>query len=129
MASSGGARNGFWRRMLRQLTTDVTELDADTLTEQSAACGAKRTKDCQSGEDVTVYGRVRSVALSPRAAAATFEAELFDGTEAVTLVWMGRRRIPGIETGRTIKVRGRLGLRDGHKVMYNPYYELQTITT
>ena len=55
-------------------------------------------------------------------------SELFDGTEGVTLVWLGRRRIPGIEPGRTIKAQGRIAMRDGHKVLYNPYYELQTAT-
>ena len=78
--------------------------------------------------EVTVLGRVRSVELSPRDAVATLEAELFDGTEGVTLVWLGRRRIPGIEPGRTIKAQGRIAMRDGHKVLYNPYYELQTAT-
>jgi hypothetical protein len=57
--------------------------------------------------------------------APTLEAELFDGTDGITLVWLGRRRITGIEPGRTIKVQGRIALRDGHKVLYNPYYELQ----
>jgi len=42
------------------------------------------------------------------------------------LVWLGRRRIPGIEPGRTIQARGRLAVRDGRKVLHNPYYELQT---
>jgi hypothetical protein len=46
----------------------------------------------------------------------------------VTLVWLGRRRIPGIEPGRTIMAQGRIAMRDGRKVLYNPYYELQTAT-
>ena len=35
-----------------------------------------------------------------------------------------RRRIAGIEPGRTMRVRGRLAVRDGRKVLYNPYYEI-----
>ena len=72
-----------------------------------------------------MLGRLRSVEFCPQDAAATLEAELFDGTEGITLIWMGRRRIPGIEPGRTIKARGRLAVREGRKVLYNPYYELQ----
>ena len=49
---------------------------------------------------------------------------MFDGTEGVTLIWLGRRRIPGIEPGRTMRVRGRIALREGRKVLYNPYYEI-----
>jgi hypothetical protein len=110
---------------MRRLTSDVNDLDADDLSRKAEAVGAMRACDCKSGEEVTVMGRLRSVELCPRDAAATLEAELFDGTEGVTLVWLGRRRIAGIEPGRTIKARGRIAVRDGRKVLYNPYYELQ----
>jgi len=60
-----------------------------------------------------------------KAAAPTVQAELFDGTDSILLVWIGRRRIPGIETGKTLLVRGRVGERDGRRVIYNPYYELR----
>ncbi|GDY32925.1 OB-fold nucleic acid binding domain-containing protein [Gandjariella thermophila] len=123
MGSNGG---GYWRRLVRRLTSDVEELDADDLSRKVMAVGAQRACDCQSGQEVTVLGQLRSVELCPRDAAATLEAELFDGTEGVMLVWLGRRRIPGIEPGRTIKARGRIAERDGRKVLYNPYYELQT---
>jgi hypothetical protein len=108
------------------LTSDVEELDADDLSREAQAQGAQRACDCQSGEEVTVLGRLRSVELRPRDAVATLEAELYDGTDGVMLIWLGRRRIPGIEPGRTLKARGRIAVRDGRKVLYNPYYELQT---
>lgn len=72
-----------------------------------------------------MLGRLRSVEVSPKSAQASLEAELFDGTDSVTLVWIGRRRIPGVEAGRTVRVQGRLAERDGAKVLYNPRYELQ----
>ncbi|GAA1350917.1 OB-fold nucleic acid binding domain-containing protein [Saccharothrix algeriensis] len=122
MANTGG---GYWRRLVRRLTTDVSELDADDLSRKAVEVGAVRACDCKSGQEVTVLGRLRSVELCPRDAAATLEAELYDGTEGVTLVWLGRRRIAGIEPGRTLKARGRIAVRDGRKVLYNPYYELQ----
>ena len=54
------------------------------------------------------------------------KAELFDGTDVVTLVWLGQRRIPGIESGRMLRVRGRVGrLESGSKAIYNPHYEIQ----
>ncbi|MGH3877887.1 MAG: OB-fold nucleic acid binding domain-containing protein [Actinophytocola sp.] len=124
----GQRGNGSLRRLVKRLTTDIDELDADDLSEHVDAENARRACDCRSGEEVTVLGRLRAVELSPRDAVATLEAELFDGTEGVTLVWLGRRRIAGIEPGRTIKAQGRIALRDGRKVLYNPYYELQTTT-
>lgn len=117
--------HGYLRRMVRRLTSDVGELDADDLTADAERCGCDRACDSATGEAVTVKGRLRSVEICPRASVATLEAELFDGTEGVTLVWMGRRRIPGIEPGRTVRASGRVAVRDGRKVIYNPYYELQ----
>lgn len=122
MSNTGG---GYWRRLVRRLTSDVAELDADDLSERSQASGAQRACDCECGQEAVVLGRLRSVDMSPKASAPRMEAELFDGTEGVTLVWLGRRRITGIEPGRTIKARGRIAVRDGRKVLYNPYYELQ----
>lgn len=116
---------GYLRRLVRRLTSDVTELDAVDLSRKAAESGATRACDCTCGDEVTVFGRLRTVELCPREAVATLEAELFDGTEGVTLVWLGRRRIPGIEPGRTVRARGRMAVRDGRKVLYNPYYELQ----
>ena len=120
----GGTERGAFRRMLRKLTSDVDTLDADDLSENAERTGAHRASDCACGQDVTVFGRLRSVEFCPQDADATLEAELFDGSEGVTLVWMGRRRIPGIEPGRTLRVRGRLAVRNGRKVIYNPFYEI-----
>jgi len=117
--------SGYWRRMMRHLTSEADELDADDLSRNVSAAGAQRTCDCSGGQAVTVLGRLRSVELCPREAVATLEAELFDGTEGITLVWLGRRRIAGIEPGRTVRASGRVALRDGRKVLYNPYYELR----
>jgi hypothetical protein len=120
-----GAASGYWRRLIRQLTSDASELDAEDLARRVEQSGARRASECSCGEAVTVLGRLRSVEHCPRASAATLEAELFDGSEGITLVWLGRRQIPGIEPGRTVKASGRIGVRNGRKVLYNPYYELQ----
>jgi hypothetical protein len=122
------SNGGYLRRLVRRLTSDAAELDADDLSRRAEESGATRAADCSSGQEVTVLGRLRTVELCPRDAVATLEAELFDGSEGVTLVWLGRRRIPGIEPGRTVRARGRIALRDGRKVLYNPYYELQPST-
>ncbi|GAA2873864.1 OB-fold nucleic acid binding domain-containing protein [Pseudonocardia halophobica] len=121
----GSTDGGAFRRMLRKLTSDVDVLDADDLSEDSERSGAQRASECACGQEVTMLGRLRSVEFCPEDdSSAQLQAELYDGTEGVTLVWMGRRRIPGIEPGRTMRVRGRISVRDGRKVLYNPYYEI-----
>jgi hypothetical protein len=120
----GSTEPGTFRRLLRKLTSDVETLDADDLSTDAERSGAQRAAECACGQEVTVFGRLRSVEFCPQDADATLEAELYDGTEGVTLIWMGRRRIPGIEPGRTMRAKGRLAVRDGRKVIYNPFYEI-----
>ena len=69
-------------------------------------------------------GQLRTVVYTPRMNLPTLEAELYDGSGMVTLVWLGRRRIGGIEPGAALTVRGRVALREGQCVIYNPHYEL-----
>lgn len=116
---------GGFRRWLSQLASDDDQLEAAALTESADACGAQHAKQCQLGQLVVIQGRLRSVDLKPADALATLVAELYDGTDAIQLIWLGRRSIPGIEPGRTILVRGRVASRDGVKTIYNPNYELR----
>lgn len=116
---------GGVRRWLSALGRDDDQLEAQALTESSDKCGARHAQQCRTGEVVTVQGRLRSVELRPAESLATLVAELYDGTDAVHLVWLGRRSIPGVEPGRTILAKGRIANRDGVKTIYNPDYELR----
>ncbi|GAY16191.1 OB-fold nucleic acid binding domain-containing protein [Mycobacterium sp. shizuoka-1] len=117
----------FVRRLTRRLTEDPEQRDVEELTDEAASTGAQRAIDCQRGQEVTMVGTLRSVEMNAKGCAGGVRAELFDGTDTVTLVWLGQRRIPGIESGRALRVRGRLGtLENGAKAIYNPHYEIQT---
>ena len=73
-----------------------------------------------------MVGTLRSVETNAKGCSGGVRAELFDGTDIVMLVWLGQRRIPGIDSGRTLRVHGRLGMLDnGCKAIYNPHYEIQ----
>ena len=115
---------GWLSRRLQKLTADDQTIDAEALQSDVATSGCAPLSACRKGEVVTVTGRLKSVVYTPRETVPTLEAELFDGSGSVTLVWLGRRRIPGIEPGRTLTARGRFGAFDGRRVIYNPWYEL-----
>ena len=117
---------GFVRRLTRKLTENPEERDAEELTGEAASTGAQRAIDCERGQEVTMVGTLRSVETNAKGCAAGVRAEFFDGTDTVTLVWLGQRRIAKIKYGRTLRVRGRLGkLDNGAKAIYNPHYEIQ----
>lgn len=113
------------RRLLQRLTASDAELEAQELRQESAACGGVPADQVRRGDKVSISGRLRTVVYTPRNDVPTLEADLYDGTDVVTLVFLGRRHIPGIEPGRQLTARGRLALRDDRKVIYNPYYELE----
>lgn len=81
--------------------------------------------DITAGENAVVRGRVRSVRFLPTENVPVLEAELSDGSDCVQLVWLGRRHIAGIEPGRKMLARGRLGEYNGRRAIYNPWYELK----
>lgn len=114
------------RRLLRRFTATEEELDAEELRRETEAAGCTPAIQARRGQLVTVTGRLRTVVFTPRTNLPTLEADLFDGSDVVTLVWLGRRHISGIEPGRGITARGRVAVRDDRKVIYNPYYELDT---
>lgn len=113
------------RRFLHRFTASDAELQAEELRRDSAECGSTPCSAAKRGELVSVTGRLRTVVYTPRTNLPTLEAELYDGSDLVTLVWLGRRHIAGIEPGRTITARGRIAIREDRKVIYNPYYELE----
>jgi len=113
------------RRFIRRMLASAEELDAEELKRDAAESGSTPAHECRRGQLVTVTGRLRTVVYTPRTNLPTLEADLYDGSDLVRLVWLGRRHIAGIEPGRSISARGRIAVRDDRKVIYNPYYELE----
>lgn len=119
-----GGPGGRLRRAVRRLAAEDEELEADDLRRQAESVGATTVARCQERERVTVLGTVRSMTLRPRSGAPALEVELYDGTAAVTLVWLGRREIAGISVGRQLRATGRVTAVGGGHVIFNPRYEL-----
>jgi hypothetical protein len=125
---STGEGRGSLRRMLRRLTASEAEIEAQQLQWDSARCGGVPAVQCARGQVASVTGRLRTVVYTPRTNLPALEADLYDGSDVVTLVWLGQRRITGIEPGRHLTAKGRIAVRDDRKVIYNPYYELEPST-
>ena len=120
------AAKGYLRRLTRRLTEDPEQRDVEELSDEAVNTGAQRAIDCERGQEVTMVGTLRCVDTNAKGCPGGVRAELFDGTDTVTLLWLGQRRIPGIDSGRTLRVHGRLGkLENGSKAIYNPHYEIQ----
>lgn len=77
----------------------------------------------QHRQRTRVAGRVRAVNLHPWTGVPTFECILVDGTGALTIAFLGRREVPGIEPGTKLVVEGMVGSHRGRLAMLNPVWE------
>lgn len=113
------------RRAIERLTSSDDEIEAQELQSECVLRGARPIARCGDREMVTVDGALRTVTLRPRAGVPALEAEVYDGSGTLTVVWLGRRRIPGIISGRSVRATGRVAMDGGRRVMFNPIYELR----
>jgi hypothetical protein len=100
-------------------------MEAKELQKGTVKAGCCPIADAVDRQQVDLQGSLHTVTLRPRGGVPALEAELYDGSGVITLIWLGRRRIAGIEPGRQIKVRGLIGAHDHMRVMFNPRYELR----
>lgn len=99
--------------------------EAEELLRDSEMANCTPIASAVRGELVTLSGTVRSLTLRPNTRVPAVEADLYDGSGHVTVVFLGRRKIAGIEPGRTMKVTGRLTCHTDTPTIYNPFYELR----
>ncbi|HEY8481201.1 MAG TPA: OB-fold nucleic acid binding domain-containing protein [Spirillospora sp.] len=116
---------GALRRLLHRVTSSNAELEAEDLKKSAGGEGATPITECAERRRHRVAGTLRTVTLRPRGGAPALEAELYDGTDVISLVWLGRRRIAGIAPGRRLCAEGLVSVQDGRKVIFNPRYELR----
>ena len=100
------------------------EADAERVDARKAA-GCVPVASTTDRTRASVSGVVRSVTLRPRQGVPALEAELYDGSGTLDLVWLGRREIAGIEPGRRLRVDGLVCTVDGRRTVFNPRYELR----
>ena len=117
-------KENMLQRALRRLASSNAELESEDLQQNVRDEGAVPIQSCEDRQQVSLTGTVSTITIAPRAGHPALEVQLRDGSGSVTLVWLGRRQIPGIDPGRTLKVWGRISCHDGKRLLYNPRYEL-----
>ena len=115
------------KERLRDLARTDTQLEADEIRQRTisdpgaaVACAGKLVER----KPATVAGTVRCITMPPRQGMPVLVAELFDGERSVNLVWIGRRRIVGIEPGVFLVADGRIAMVKGQPAIFNPTYQI-----
>jgi amino acid transporter len=73
---------------------------------------------------VVVEGRVRTLRVQPLAGTSTLECVVEDDTGALSLVFLGRSKVAGIDIGTRLRATGVAGEHRGRLALINPVYEL-----
>ncbi len=117
--------SGVLKRALSRLASSAKDHEAAELRDDCTAAGCTPISRLQARERVAVTGTLRTVTLRPRAGVPALVAELYDGSGSISLVWLGRRQIPGIDPGRRLTCYGRVAYDNDQPVIFNPRYELR----
>ena len=114
------------KERLKMAVGSQAEIEADEERQDAhRSVGCTPVDQLSNRSRASVSGVIRSVTLRPREGVPALEAELYDGSGALDLVWLGRREIAGISPGRRLKIEGLVCLVDGRKTVFNPRYELR----
>ncbi|WP_445154590.1 hypothetical protein ACTWLI_15175 [Arthrobacter sp. Hor0625] len=69
--------------------------------------------------------RARAAVPAPQAApAGNRRRRPAAAADRLRVVWLGRRRIPGVKAGLELRLEGMVTVRDGLPTMFNPRYEI-----
>jgi RecG-like helicase len=112
-----GRRREDWRQDATRAATPPNAPDA-------VPAGCVPIGQVEWRQRARVSGTVRSLRVQPWADVPTLQCVLVDSTGGITVVFLGRRHIAGIEPGTRMTVEGVVGAHDFKLAMLNPDYSL-----
>ena len=121
------AKAGILSRLTSRLASTASELEDQELKQDTWRLGATPIAALEDRKDASVCGAVRSVTLRPRVNVPALVVELYDGSKALNLVWLGRRRIAGIVPGTYLTAHGLVTYKHGIPTIFNPAYEIKPV--
>ena len=104
-------------------SVDVESMADGTAAMVPAADGSVPIGSVEHRQRVIVSGRVRALRVQPWAGVPALECTLADDSGGISVVFLGRREVPGINVGAKIRAQGVVGEHQGRLAMLNPAYE------
>jgi hypothetical protein len=118
-----GLLDPFRRFFRRMAESDEQRYSEEIEAWASRIPGTVRIRDAAARSRVKLAGVVRRITVRPLEGHESLEALLYDGTGEVTLVWMGRRSIHGLNLGTRLVVEGVVGEQRAERRLVNPSFE------
>ena len=112
----------------RPLVARLTETDEDRLAAEirewsETVPDSTRIDQAKDRSRVKLAGAVRRITIRPVKGFEGMRLQLFDGTGDVSVVFLGRRSIPGLTLGSRLVVEGVIGRSGDVRQMVNPTFE------
>jgi len=108
----------------QRLRASVDELERARLVDRCEGLGITSLDAIVPRQPIRVGGEIHRDVIAPRHGIPTLEVVVSDGTGSITAVFTGRRKIIGVDHGRTVILEGvAVPERDG-MVIFNPAYTL-----
>jgi hypothetical protein len=108
----------------QRLRASVHELERTRLMERCEGLGITNLDEVVPRQPIRVGGEIHRVVIAPRHGVPTLEVVVSDGRASITAVFTGRRKIIGIEHGRTVILEGVAVPEQDGLVIFNPAYTL-----
>ncbi|PHX93575.1 MAG: hypothetical protein CK542_03580 [Acidimicrobium sp.] len=108
----------------KRLTADNLEIDSERLCERFKEYDFVNIADSQSRTRTKIAGEIKRMRIKPRSGVPAVELVINDGTGEATVIFSGRRNIPGVDHGKCIMVDGVPHRDGGRTVILNPAYTL-----
>src|SRR5688500_7827985 len=113
-----------FRRFFRRMAESDEQRYAEEIEAWASKIpGTVRIRDAAARSRAKLAGVVRRITVRPLEGSESLEAVLYDGTGEVTVVWMGRRSIHGLNLGTKLVVEGLLAQQRSGRRMVNPSFD------
>ena len=114
------------RKALKGLRSSTGDLHRERLTDRFVCdeLGTIAIADAPFRTRIAIAGEVARMRVVPRSGSPSLEVTVDDGTGRALVVFTGRRRIGGIEPGRSLVGEGTAREEHGKAVLMNPAYRL-----
>lgn len=112
------------RDLGKRLTADNLQIDSERLCERFKDYGFTSIAESQFRNRTKMAGEIKRMRIKPRSGVPAVELVINDGTGEATVIFSGRRNIPGVDHGKCIMIDG-VPHRDGTRtIVLNPAYTL-----
>lgn len=112
------------RDISKRLRVDSREIDAERLVDRFQNFHLAQIGSIVARQRVKICGEIKRMRIKPRSGIQAIEVVINDGTGDATVIFSGRRHMPGIHHGQCIIVDGVAFSDHGTNVFLNPAYTL-----